>query len=548
MAYAIAAGLLFALLFYIAHRYSRRSDDDIPGPTPQSWLWGNLLQLLLPENLGDYEFQWQKQFGLVYNTHGCFGEKTLVVADPLAIQAILNNPAFSRAPALQQTLTALFGENSLACSSGQTHRHLRAAMSPAFAPLKIRRFLPVFEKAASMIEKQWQDEASRPLNICSALNLATLRVINEGCEKEDPQLREHHMTIVSMASKRSKTQVLIDAVIRYLPPVALRVLLNLPSEAGRVLENYRTTTRRIGTKQVEEDMQTVGLDAESQDSVFRLLVNGKLGKPNLKTETELSGPEIIATQTTMFVFAGQDTTAITLSFALDGLAKDPQFQAELRREVCEAYTESEESDGDMPYERMPLLNALIKETLRLYPAVSLSNQVAVEDTVLPLTHGITSRSGKHLESLPVKKGQSITVSVAGYHRSETHWGPDAHEFRPRRWLELEAREREAGKGGWPALGPYAHLLSFWGGPRTCIGWRFALLELQVILAHLVRTFTFALPADAAARARPCLANVTLLPMMRDGRKGLPLVIERVRPVNSEEKEKVEQWSSEDVEL
>jgi cytochrome P450 len=50
-------------------------------------------------------------------------------------------------------------------------------------------------------------------------------------------------------------------------------------------------------------------------------------------------------------------------------------------------------------------------------------------------------------------------------REKSIWGEDAEEFRPLRWIEDNMKKS--------AIGPYANLLTFWGGARTCVGWRFA---------------------------------------------------------------------------
>jgi len=207
--------------------------------------------------------------------------------------------------------------------------------------------------------------------------------------------------------------------------------------------------------------------------------------------------------------------ANTLTFALLELAKAQGLQEKLRAEIHS--TVGGARAGSVAYDTMPLLNAVIKESLRLYPAEPISERIVVQDTVIPLAHSITAAKGERVSHIPVRKGQIMTLAIASYQRLESHWGEDADEFNPSRWLDGGAYKGEA-------VGPYANLLSFLAGPRICLGWRFVILEMQVFLCELVGKFSFALPADGPARTRWA---ATLLPIMCNGQKGAHLGIERI---------------------
>ncbi|KAJ6454980.1 hypothetical protein C8R45DRAFT_767233, partial [Mycena sanguinolenta] len=75
------------------------------------------------------------------------------------------------------------------------------------------------------------------------------------------------------------------------------------------------------------------------------------------------------------------------------------------------------------------------EVLRLYPAFPLSERVATEDCILPLSQPMETTTGVEISELPIKKGQCVYVAIASYKRLTSVWGPDAHELRPSRWLE-----------------------------------------------------------------------------------------------------------------
>eukprot|EP00884_Botryococcus_braunii_P014093 jgi/Botrbrau1/22685/Bobra.0132s0028.1 len=168
------------------------------------------------------------------------------------------------------------------------------------------------------------------------------------------------------------------------------------------------------------------------------------------------------------MFAGQDTTAVTLSFLFYSLAQHPAWQQAVAEEVKAVL-------GDKPatsitaddLKRMPKLTAVISETLRLYPAAAGFARYALEDCVL----------GKY----KVPKGTRVVPSTYCLHRHPALW-PRPLEWLPERWLPEGLKE----------LGPSRAdaFLPFSSGPRSCIGRNFAVLESQVVAAEVLRRVAF----------------------------------------------------------
>ena len=108
--------------------------------------------------------------------------------------------------------------------------------------------------------------------------------------------------------------------------------------------------------------------------------------------------------------------------------------------------------------------------LRLHPVVPRNERQAVRDTVLPLGGGSDG-----LSPVFVPKGTIVSYNVYVMHRRPGLYGPDAEEFRPERW--------EDGK-----LQPRWGYLPFNGGPRICIGQRYALTEVSYVLVRMAQEF------------------------------------------------------------
>ncbi|KAK1678565.1 hypothetical protein QYE76_039413 [Lolium multiflorum] len=179
----------------------------------------------------------------------------------------------------------------------------------------------------------------------------------------------------------------------------------------------------------------------------------------------LSMDEIIDECKTFF-FAGHDTSSHLLTWTMFLLSTHPEWQEKLREEVL---TEcgNDVPTGDM-LNKLQLVNMFLLETLRLYAPVS----------------AIHRRAGSDLEvgGIRVPEGTALAIPIATIHRDKEVWGEDANEFKP---LRFEKGVTMAAKH------PNA-LLSFSGGPRSCIGQNFAMIEAKAVIAVILQRFSFSL--------------------------------------------------------
>nr|XP_032807072.1 sterol 26-hydroxylase, mitochondrial-like isoform X2 [Petromyzon marinus] len=219
----------------------------------------------------------------------------------------------------------------------------------------------------------------------------------------------------------------------------------------------------------------------------------------LLASDRLSLPEIYS-NTTDILLAGVDTTSNTLSWSLYHLAQMPALQEALCREV-NAVVPGDAVPGIDEVARMPLLKAVIKETLRLYPVVFQNARCIVDDGVV-------------LGGYSLPKGTNL--SLCQYVLSmDGDVFPNPREFQPQRWLR--GKDRAAwrhGSGGEGEEGaaaaddaatsekthPFAYI-PFGFGLRGCVGRRIAELEMHLCLARFVKTFEM-MPEPGAKKVLP----------------------------------------------
>ncbi|KAJ7220841.1 cytochrome P450 [Mycena pura] len=501
----VAACLLaLAIISWVARILSpaQKLSNCIPGPKSPSWTYGNLIDLLLTKEYGEHEFKWQETYGPVYSIKACFGESRLMISDPLTAKFILHNHLFAHGASQQKAVNSLFGSGNIFLARGDYHRHLRSILNPSFSSQSVRRMLPMFKDIGAKLVDRWESLGypGTTVDITQTLHDASLDLISEAIFEHpfnsltgQSDMASIQRTLIDTVSSVSKFSQLVDACLPYIPDFIFNFSLRLPIPAIRVLQEYRKATNELGRQLIQ---QTPSRDASSEkDETFI----GLLNKTNAAATTMTD--EKVGVHIRTILMAGDDTTI------LYRLAKAPAFQQALREEIQLAGA----NGGDnIEYDNMPLLNALINETLRLYPALPFAERVAEQDCVLPLSRPITTTTGIQITEMPIQKGQATYVAIASYNRLTSLWGPDAGEFRPSRWLE-----EQPCKGS--AIGPHASLLSFLAGPAV-------LLEMQVLVTEIVPKFVLTLPPDDSAK--PCF-GLTLVPRTADGVQQIPIHIEHV---------------------
>ncbi|PBK60199.1 cytochrome P450 [Armillaria solidipes] len=487
------------LIYVLYKRLTRVSISDIPGPESKSFLLGNITELLQAQ-AGEVDFKWQKMYGDVVRVRAPLGEDRLLISDPKAIQYVYHTSsyAFPKPQSRRQISGMMFGRG-LGNVDGQDHVRQRKVMNPAFGFPEAKSYIPIFSYCAEKMVQKWIDliaddnGQSTVIEVTNWLSRATLDAIGEATfdyqfnaldEPNSPLVKAYSNVFFDVFGIPSNFGVLYMTIMDYLPSCVVSFILN-HFPAGRMA--HAATTKDLSTelsKQLIAEKSKDALSGKGNRDLMSLLIkahNSSDPKAQLKLDELLAEVNVI-------ILAGHETTSNTIAFMLTELCKNPKIQDKLRAEIHSAEARlrdrGETRFGLADFDSMPYMLAVLKETLRFHPVAYNIFRVAGQDDVLPLSSPITTTSGKVLHELPVPKGVQIMSSVAAYNRNKEMFGEDADIFNPDRWLRESQKQKVA-------LGVYAGLFTFSGGPRSCIGWRFAVMELQVVIVAIMSKFEFA---------------------------------------------------------
>jgi len=180
------------------------------------------------------------------------------------------------------------------------------------------------------------------------------------------------------------------------------------------------------------------------------------------------------------VFAGSETTAISLSAVFYFLVKHPRVYAKLMQELDTAVADGiVESRPDKTVswpeaQKLTYLDAVIQESFRLHPAPGL-----ILERVVP-------KQGMQICGEFIPGGTIVGCNAWIVHRRPEVFGVDVDTFRPERWIEASPDKLKEMKGT---------MLQFGAGARTCIGKNISLLEIYKLVPSFLRRFEVSLTND-----------------------------------------------------
>lgn len=409
-----------------------------PGPRGLP-IVGNTVDL--SRGIREFYEQLRDEYGRIAS-YQVFGTDACMVAHPDAIRKILldDHGAFEKGDVVTRNLDDAMGEG-LFLTEGNQWQNQRTKVQPAFYRERLNTYVPEMRATATETVDRWSDGAVVEVN--ETMTETTMDVLGRtlfGVDVTDEP-------VIADASEAILARFDTNRFSSFLP-------VSVPTPTNR---RYRRELERlrdfVDDLAVQRRKQS---PAERGDDLLSILVE-------FVEASDLTRAEFRDNMVT-FLFAGHETTALGLTYALLCLAQNPEEQEKLCAEVDEV------CDGRVTADDLPELEhtgRVIDEALRLYPPVYMFFRETARDV--------------ELEGYEIPGGTTLVLPQWVVHHDRAWWdAPEA--FRP---------DRFAGDSERPE---YAYF-PFGGGPRHCIGMRFARMEMKTVLATIFSDYTCELVSD-----------------------------------------------------
>ncbi|SNZ14958.1 Cytochrome P450 [Natronoarchaeum philippinense] len=365
------------------------------------------------------------------------GEQFVQVSDPELVRRVLvdDNDAFVKGEQFMETLKPVLGDGLLT-SEGELWRSQRHTVEPSFYPEMLASYATEMTDATERALADWTPGEQRDIHedmMSLTVEIAAQALFDVDIRAQEEAIGEALETVMDRASSSIRRPV---DVPRWVPTPGNRrfnaALDDLHAVAERIIEKHE----RAGG----DASDVVSLLLASDDDLPR---------------------ERIRDEVITILLAGHETTALALTYALHLLSENPgtrdRLQAELD-DVLGGRPPTVEDLDDLPY-----TERVIEETMRVYPPVYDLLREATEDI--------------EMAGYRIPEGRTVTFQQWVLHRDPRFYD-DPEQFRPERWTD-EFRED---------LPAFAYF-PFGGGPRRCIGDRFAMLEARLVLATICQEWT-----------------------------------------------------------
>ncbi|XP_074641107.1 cytochrome P450 3A29-like [Tubulanus polymorphus] len=497
-------------------------DLGLPGPTPNT-IFGNLIDIK-KKGLGKCLQEWSQAYGKVY---GYFEgpDAVLVTSDVDLLKRVYvkDFKHFSK-----RKLYPLAPDSDkdefihLFLAHGTRWKRLRRLLSPTYSSAKLKQLLPAIDSSIKRYLQYIDVESSHQtdgIDIYSHLQPMTLDIIGttafgieiSSSSQENKDFLYHCKKIFSRVNPREKRPLgflLIFTFATLFPELnaiwkpinELYKKLNpkegfqwILEKAGEMIE-YRNSSKEQSNDFIQLMLNAVVDDSQIPDYLMEMRNDDQCTDINQNQEENSSTmaptpvpivrkSDKILTLSEMkansglFLLAGYESIAASTAYVLYELALNGNEQDIVNKEI-EATIGAENIIDYQMVKQLRYLDMVIFETLRLHPgSVSAVARRSCADFVV--------------DEKTIPSGTLVTADIHTIHRDIKHWGPeDTNLFIPERFSTERKAERH----------PIA-FLGFGAGPRNCIGMRFALLEMKMILVRLLQQY----------RVEPCAKTEVPLP-------------------------------------
>ncbi|KAF5672009.1 cytochrome P450 monooxygenase [Fusarium heterosporum] len=409
------------------------------------------------------------------------GPNIVSISDPTAVQTIYaHNSGFTKSDfyTVQQTINKS-GKRLITLFTSQDerfHSKLRRAVSNAYAMSTLVQFEPFVDSTTTNFFKQLNERYANQnaiLDFGTWLQYYAFDVIGELTYSKRLGFVDHGKDVDNIIGN-------LEWLLNYAAPIGQLPILDslfLKNPLRLQLTKWGFTNSSSPVVTFARSRMLARVDPEKlgdiqfdQDSRRRDFLSRFL-EANQKDPEFMTNDRVLAL-TVANIFAGSDTTAITLRAIFYYLMKNPEDMKRLMDELAEEEKAGHFTrvDGLLSWNEvrdLPFLNAVVKEALRCHPAAGL------------MLERIVPAQGLQVCGHHIPEGTIVGVNAWVLHRNKEIFCLDADRWRPSRWIEASVEQKRRMEN---------YMFAFGSGSRTCIGKNISLLEMYKLVPALLRRY------------------------------------------------------------
>ena len=347
--------------------------------------------------------------------------------------------------------------NGLLTSEGDFWRRQRRLAQPAFHRERINGYGQIMARDALKMIETWKDGETRDIHsdmMRLTMEIVTHTLFNVDVTDDAEKVASALSSLVEPFGSQATLKWIVD---NRLPTPGNRRFHKTAAQLDEVIYRIIAQRRANGNKD-QGDLLSMLLQAHDEDG-------------SRMTDQQLRD-EVI----TLFL-AGQETTALTLTWSWYLLSRQPEVEKKFWQEIDEVLGERQPEAADMP--RLKFTEMIAKESLRLYPPAYVVGREAVKDCEI----------GGYF----VPSGMQVFMPTWVVQKDARFFDAPS-EFKPERWTPEFTS----------SLPKYAYF-PFGGGPRLCIGISFAMMEIVLLLASIAQKFRLELAPNQKVAIHPAMS-------------------------------------------
>ncbi|XP_053671864.1 cytochrome P450 4C1-like [Anopheles nili] len=398
-----------------------------------------------------------------------FGPQLAIgVTHPDLIQKVLTHPDCQAKPDLYKVVRL---PNGLLAAKYDVWKAHRKALNSTFNARILESFVPIFNDCTRRLVGRLDRYAQTGdrCNILEYISACTLEMISRTSLGGRVLEREGANQFIANLEVALKTiGVRIFNIFMHID--LLYQLTALYRNEMRAIGICQQFTRKIIQDKREEIGRLERADENANDPADepygrkpQIFIDQLMKMPLTDPGARHFSDEEISDHIYTMIVAGNETSATQLAHACLLLAMHPAVQAKAYAEVSGCVFSPDQEITIELMKDLPYVECVLKESMRLMP-------------VAPII-GRQNRTELVLDGHRIPAGSVFLFHFYALHRRKDIWGPTADDFDPDRFLADQAGQRH----------PYAHL-PFSGGPRGCIGYRYAMMSLKTLLAQILRSY------------------------------------------------------------